>query len=639
MQRRHAVGVGLIAVALIGAWQEATEPQVDFIDITNFPEIELVFTPPAEFRDVEVTDVTLLQDGVAVPVEFAGLETEPLELALLMDTSGSMVGEPIAAARSAAIEFVDQVPAGSEIALISFGDEVTIVTEFDSPRTDLIAAIANLTVQGETALHDAIAVAVDLVETAPRSRQFVVLLSDGGDTVSEATLDDAVEALGREDIGFHAIALEGTEYDPAALIAMSTAAGGDVVSASDASGLSSIYASIAAELVSQHRLRFEATDGGLSRFDLTIETPLGSGSTSFAIDLPALAPPPGSVASTTTVAFSPGSAPAAIVSPPPSAIVSPPGPLQQRWAMVVGVAALSLVMLVTFAMALRPVDRASKRRGLTDSPDAPPRVAARLGARAGSRVEGLLTGGGSSKVADALETAGVALRPGEFVVAATIAIIGALGLGAMTGNFALTALMAVTAAAAPNLWLQLQTRRRQTAFADQLDSTIQLISGSLKAGYGIEQAINTVATEAEEPTRQEFTRVAAETRMGRQLSEALGSLANRMDNSDFRWLTDAIDIQREVGGDLAEVLDTIGATIRDRNQLRRQVQALSAEGRISAIILIALPFVMAALLAVTNPGYLDELTGTAVGRWILLAGVGLMGVGMAWIRKIIDIKY
>jgi tight adherence protein B len=136
----------------------------------------------------------------------------------------------------------------------------------------------------------------------------------------------------------------------------------------------------------------------------------------------------------------------------------------------------------------------------------------------------------------------------------------------------------------------------------QLPDTLQLLAGTLKAGYGVLQAIDTVVKEVEDPTSTEFQRALTEARLGLPLEDSLGDMAERIDSDDFRWVVVAMNIQRQVGGNLAELLETVAATLRGREQVRRQISALSAEGRLSAIILIALPFVILGFLLMTNPG-------------------------------------
>jgi tight adherence protein B len=181
--------------------------------------------------------------------------------------------------------------------------------------------------------------------------------------------------------------------------------------------------------------------------------------------------------------------------------------------------------------------------------------------------------------------------------------------------------------------------RRRARFTDQLGDSLQLLAGGLRTGYGLIQAIDSVAREADAPTCEEFRRVVIEHRLGRDLSESLRGVSQRMGNDDFEWVVQAIAIHRDVGGDLAEVLDNVGDTIRDRNRIRRQVRALSAEGRLSAGVLFVLPFAVGAVVAVSNPGYLGELTGRTGGRVMLGAASVLMGLGGLWLRRLVQVRF
>ena len=130
-----------------------------------------------------------------------------------------------------------------------------------------------------------------------------------------------------------------------------------------------------------------------------------------------------------------------------------------------------------------------------------------------------------------------------------------------------------------------------------------------------------------------------ETRLGRDLIDSLQALSGRVANEDFGWIVQAIQIQRDVGGELAELLDTISSTIRDRHQIYRQVRALSAEGRLSALILILLPIGLAAVIVVTTPGYLSVLFSTTIGKVLIAIGLVLMVIGSIWIRRIIRLVF
>jgi len=650
MKTRAAAAIVGLAVLALGFGPTST-PAINFVDISSFPLIRVVFTPPEEFRDLDLerSDVTILQEGEQVDFVLRALETEPIEVVLLLDTSGSMAGSAIAAARTAAAEFIGQLPPNSDIAVVTFGTDVEVVADFATEPEQLLAAIAGVTATGETAVYDAVIEAVRLVQEAPRSRQFVVLLSDGGDTESTSTLDETTTALTEIDVGFYAVALQGSEFDPVALDAMADASEGRVVAATDAAGLSGVYDDIAAELVAQYAAVFEPLHGGKTNFTLTIDRAAGHAEVTFEIELPRIAVPesppeepksaaPATITRTTTTIRS--------VTPPPVALVTAPNFLQGEWARIIGLSAIFLVFVIAFSMALKPQEQTPARRGVIDVPlgldpmTSRSGLLSRVSQRMQQRIESFLDRTNRrSGISIALESAGVALRPGEFLLLALGGATGGVFLGFLAGNPALGLVLGAGVLASSRLYLSSKARRRQAAFADQLEGTLQLLAGTLRAGYGINQAINTVAIEADEPTGREFARVVVETQLGRHLHDSLNALSDRMDNLDLKWVTEAIEIQQAVGGDLAEVLDTVAATIRDRNQIRRQVQALSAEGRMSATILISLPFAIGGLISITNPEYLSELTGSFAGRVLLLAGAVLMTIGTIWIRKIIKVVF
>jgi tight adherence protein B len=177
------------------------------------------------------------------------------------------------------------------------------------------------------------------------------------------------------------------------------------------------------------------------------------------------------------------------------------------------------------------------------------------------------------------------------------------------------------------------------AFADQLEQTLPLLAGSLRAGFSVTQAIDAVARESESPTADEFGRVVTETRLGKDLNDALAALAERTENPDFKWVVQAMEIHRAVGGDLAEVLDNVFSTIRDRNSVRRQIQALGAEGRLSAAVLIALPFGAAMFIQLINPGYLGLLFQSALGWTLLITALVSIGIGSLWIKRLLKVEY
>ncbi|MGY1688354.1 type II secretion system F family protein [Geodermatophilus sp. SYSU D00867] len=270
----------------------------------------------------------------------------------------------------------------------------------------------------------------------------------------------------------------------------------------------------------------------------------------------------------------------------------------------------------------------------------PPTLLTRVAAQAQDGVEQVLARrGGVGALASALERAGIATGPAEVVLLTGLATLVAGALGWLLGGVLAGLLLALLVPLGARVVVRLRTGRRQARFADQLDDALQLMASSLRAGHSLLRAVDAVADQAPAPIGEEFARIVNETRVGRDLGAALDEVAARVDSDDFRWTAQAIAIHREVGGNLAEVLDTVGHTIRERNAIRRQVKALSAEGRLSAWVLMALPVGIVAFLAVTNPAYLSAFTGSLAG-WVMVAvSAVLLVVGGLWLKKTVAIRF
>jgi tight adherence protein B len=181
--------------------------------------------------------------------------------------------------------------------------------------------------------------------------------------------------------------------------------------------------------------------------------------------------------------------------------------------------------------------------------------------------------------------------------------------------------------------------KRRAAFAEQLDDTLQLLASGLRAGHSLPAALDAVALEAESPTAEEFARLLNKNRIGYDLAQAIEECAERMACDDLAWTAQAVAIHREVGGNLGEVLDHVGETIRERNGIRRQVRTLSAEGRISANVLIALPLAIAGVLAIVSPDYITLFVTTPIGMVLIGLSVVLFVVGVLWLRQITRIRF
>jgi tight adherence protein B len=247
--------------------------------------------------------------------------------------------------------------------------------------------------------------------------------------------------------------------------------------------------------------------------------------------------------------------------------------------------------------------------------------------------------GRSGSLNTILEDAGVSTPAKDLIVIVGAAALAVFALGLVAGQPVVAVLLALMCPVVGRMLLSMLADRRRKQFGGQLDEILQMIAGSLRAGYSLPQAVATISQEAAKPVSTEFTRVTNEVRVGRSMMESLDDVAARMRNDDFYWVTQAIGINREVGGNLADVLDNVGKTIRQRAQMKRQVDALAADGRLSAIILMLLPFVVALFLFFLNPTYIMKLFTNPIG-WVMLgAGVVMLTIGGLWMMKVINLKY
>jgi tight adherence protein B len=243
------------------------------------------------------------------------------------------------------------------------------------------------------------------------------------------------------------------------------------------------------------------------------------------------------------------------------------------------------------------------------------------------------------KVEHALERANLPLRAGEalFFYVVVVVVLTVLTL-IVTGNLIIGLIVGIFAAMIPAATVNFLASRRRKQFMALLPDTLSLLSGTLRAGYSLMQGVEAVSQEVAEPMGQELRRVVTEARLGRPLEEALDGVSARMASPDFAWAVMAIRIQREVGGNLAELLLTVADTMVQRERLRRDVQALTAEGRVSAMVLGILPIGLGAVMFVMNPDYAGKLLNDGLGNILLGLAVVSMLVGFVWMKKIIDIE-
>jgi tight adherence protein B len=238
-----------------------------------------------------------------------------------------------------------------------------------------------------------------------------------------------------------------------------------------------------------------------------------------------------------------------------------------------------------------------------------------------------------------LEQANMPLRAAEALTVYVGIIIGSGVLGLLYKQSIFFGLIfAILGGLIPPAVVNFKAKRRRKKFTAQLPDTLQLLAGTLKAGYSFMQGVEAVSHEVEDPMGGEFRRVVTEAQLGRPVEEALEQSAQRMESPDFEWAVMAVRIQREVGGNLSELLMTVAETMTARQRLRGEVQALTAEGRVSAMVLGILPLGLGLMLWTINPEYMGVLTSETIGRYMLIGSTLLAGAGFLWMKKIIDIK-
>ena len=243
-----------------------------------------------------------------------------------------------------------------------------------------------------------------------------------------------------------------------------------------------------------------------------------------------------------------------------------------------------------------------------------------------------------TRISQRLAGAGSALTASEWVVVHVGIVLAGGVIGLVMGGTALSILCVLLGAVVPWVYLKFRHGRRLGAFNGQLAQTLGLMAGGLQAGLSLPQAIDTVVREGHEPMSGELRRALVEQRLGVDITDALDGVAERMESDDFSWVVMAVRIQREVGGNLAEILHTVSETLREREYLRRQVKALSAEGRLSGYILVGLPPIIFFYMTFANPDYVRVLYTTLPGYLILAVAGFLLSLGAFAMSKLATVE-
>jgi len=615
---------------------------------TNPGSVQVLFSAVGlgEGQSIDPKSVQLSADGESLPVTATAVGSKPppqvmRSAMLVVDISGSMKGAGIDGAKAAANAFLAAVPADVRVGLVTVSTTAALAVAPTTNRTLVRNQVAALQATGNTALYDGTLLALQTLGKS--GSRTVVLLTDGHDEGSKASLAQVIAAAKASDGAVLDAVSFGTasaQVDP--LKQLTAAAGGRILATNQAGDFAPAFKQAAQDIAAEVLVTAKVP-ASLSGKSVTVRVTASAGGSSISDTafLPLAALP---VASPSAAAVGPR--PVAVH---PSSLSTNNNVRIGILAMFVGLVGV-LGVLAWNASAVDSRDTRVRRRlsfyTLTGRGSRKEPQTTALGdssvARSAVQLAGRLVVSRDfdAKLGRRLEGAGVPLKPAEWIV---IQAGSALGLGLLflllSGASPVAAILGVAIGiGGPIAYLVLKESRRSSAFLEQLPDTLQLIAGSLSVGHSLPQAMDAVVREELQPVSVEFNRALVETRLGVPAEDALEGIATRMDSQDFAWVVMAIRIQREVGGNLAEVLTTVAATLRERERLRRQVRGLSAEGRLSAWILGALPPVFGTYLVLVRPTYIKPLFTDPLGIVMLLVLLITMTVGVVWLSRIVKVE-
>ncbi len=549
---------------------------------------------------------------------------------VVIDASGSMAGAPLLAAQAAAAEFAKALPDDIYVGLVKISDQPVTLLKPTVDRAAFRAAVAKIQVSGDTALYDSVQEAAGLIATSAERR--ILVLSDGADTSSAMKLSQLTASVRRarapvDVVGFGAAATGGGPTG-AALRQLASGSGGELHNARDSAALAAAFRSAA---------------------------------TSFSVPLAVSAEVPRSLAGKTTtlrvtvdVAGKRLTGTAPVTFPAVSAVSKGPShyfaPAIPGW-LFAGVSVLVFLALLGLALVvLRPLFADPNRRRriaqvarFTARGPAKPLVAPNGGLITRTALDlsqrAVQAQGMEGRTVRLMEQAGMGLRPNEWLLIRVCACVTSVAALWLLFTWWIGIPAGVVLGLLGTRWYRtFRTHRRTQRFAEQLPDALQLVVGSLKSGFSLGQSIDALVREAADPVAAEFGRALAESRLGAELEDALDRAAVRAKSQDLAWIVMAIRIQREVGGNLAEVLQTSVETMRERVRLRRHVKALSAEGRLSAWVLLALPIGIATYMYLVRRDYFRLLYTEPLGILMLVGSVVLLVLGGFWMSRMVKVE-
>ena len=630
-----AVLVGLVTAAASPA--SAADPTLTIrrLDASAWPEVAVTVLYTGETPDLR--SFVVRQNGAIVPSETISIE--PLEKArtkvgvvLAIDTSGSMEGEKLVKAKAAARRFVETKGAEHHIAVVAFSDASRVMSGLSTDPAGALAAIDALEARGETALWDGVTRSATLLAQQPDLLPYIVLLSDGANSVATGSRESATAAVRAAGAPVFAVGLRGGggEFDAAGLAHLASATAGTYEEAASANDLDRLYGEVQGVLENQYELRW-TSPAEAETVDVSVTVAGARAAASTAVNSAVVAPPEPAVVKDSL------------------ALPFPGGTIGMAGLAVLVAAAVAGIGVAVVSIA-RPGEKGLEQivaehtgQGVAREVDATRSGIAQLevSQAVGKMIDAVAARAGGADVMERLDKrldqADIKVQAQEAVLIASLVIVVAFGAGLAVGGPLIGLATAIIGGLLPAAALNFRAERRQKAFVNQLPDTLNLLASSLRAGFSLLQGLEAVSQEVDAPMGGELRRIVLETRLGRPLEEALEETAQRMASPDFEWVVIAIGIQRDVGGNLAELLTTVADTMVAREQLRREVSALTAEGRLSAIVIGIMPPALAVTISVLNPGYLNPLITSSTGKMLVLGAAVLAAVGFVWMRNTIKV--
>ncbi|MDQ2911380.1 MAG: VWA domain-containing protein [Actinomycetota bacterium] len=617
---RPRILLALAVVALLAPVAATASVTLRRVDPSGYPTIRATLVAPVASDQAP----TLTENGRRV-VDLTALNLSASKsVVIAVDRSRSMAGKQLDDATAAAREFLAAKAGADRVAVVVFGSKAVQLTRFASSTIDADDALRTMAVdtQTGTALNDAVELSASLLSKEQGRARVVVLLTDGQDVSSKASLAEAIAGAHKAGTLVYPISIGGSDKARQPLQRLAHETGGAFNSAASSKALSAVYSSVAAELKRTWRIEYVTAARPGEKLHLRV-----------ALD------PEGAASSNLTI---PGTF------DEPSSGGELPSPLYTP------LGGLLLTMLVAFLVLTAGGFLLASAKGswvksrLAPHVEGGPRKSRQK--RKGERLAafaGLFRATEQAfghrrlwmKLQRLLERADVPLRTVEFAYLMLGCAFLLAILAVMMGRSSMGILIALAVGAAmPYMWVSFKAKRRMNAFEDQLPDLLVTLAASLKAGHSFKQGVQTIVDEGQEPASKELGRVITDTSLGRPMDEALSHTAERIGSKNFSFVITAVSIQRQVGGSLAGLFDMIADTVRQRQQFARKIKGLTAMGRASAYVLVGLPFFVAFAMTLLNPIYMDPLYHTSTGHTLIMLGLVMMAFGSLILRKLVSFR-